>query len=122
MDEIPVTLSSLANGAAMELFDEELAKVVENVLDPNTDPQLVREISLKVKIKPDESRRMAGVVVQVTSKTGPYKGVGTQFWFGKKGGRCFAVENNPAQGELFENAPKPTAVNFKTGEVADGNQ
>ena len=117
MEEQPVTLFTLANGAAAELFDEELAKVVSNVLDLNTEAETVREINLKVKISPDDSRRMAAVSVQVTSKTGPIRGVGTQFFFGKRAGRCFAVESNPQQGQLFDKPAKPTEVDFQTGEV-----
>jgi len=117
MEEQPVVLSTLAGGAAVELFDEELAKVVANVLDLNTEAETVREINLKVKIAPDDSRRMAAVTVQVTSKTGAIRAAGTQFWFGKRGGRCFAVEANPQQGQLFDKPAKPTEVNFQTGEV-----
>jgi hypothetical protein len=46
MREDPVTLVTLANGAAMELFDSELSKVVENILDPNTLPDTVRKVIL----------------------------------------------------------------------------
>jgi len=119
MTEDPVTLFSLAGGGAAELFDEELAKVIENILDINTDIGTVREVRLTVKLKPDESRKSAVVSVQVTSKTGAFKGLGSMFFFGKRGGRCFAVENNPNQGQLFDRTARPTAVNFETGEVKE---
>ncbi len=117
MKEDPVTLVTLANGAAMEIFDSELSKVVENILDPNTDPKAVREVTLKVRIKPDASRKNAAVVVGVTSKTGAINGCGTQFFFGKKGGKCFAVENNPDQGHLFDQPAKLVNINKETGEI-----
>jgi hypothetical protein len=118
MQETPVTLYTLANGAAAELFEAELQKIIANILDPNTDPIAVREIDLRVKIKPDNERRAGAVSVQVISKTGPTKGVGTMFWFGKKQGQFIAVENNPQQGILFDQN-KPVAVNFQTGEVSE---
>jgi hypothetical protein len=119
--EEPVTLYNLVGGAVAEHFDEELSRVVSNILDPNTDPEAVREINLKLRIKPGNDRRIGAVSIQVTSKTGPIQGLGTMFYFGKHGGRCFAVENNPNQPSLFDEPAKPTAVNFQTGEVADGD-
>ncbi len=121
MSEEMVTLFSLAGGGAAELFDSELQMVVENILDPNTDAKAPREVCLKVKIKPDDARRMGAVSISITSKTGAIKGLGSVFYFGKKGGRCFAVENNPQQGQLFDKVAKPTEVDFKTGEVRNGN-
>jgi hypothetical protein len=121
MEEQPVTLFTLANGAAAELFDEELTKVVQNILDPNTEADTVREISLKVRIVPDDTRRMASVSVQVVSKIGPIIGAATQFFFGKRAGQCFAVEANPSQGQLFDKPAKPIGVNFETGKVRDGD-
>lgn len=115
-NEEPVTLLTLADGALLELFDRELSHVCENILDPNTDAGTVREINIKIKIKPDESRRMAAVALMVSSKTGPVRGVGTQFFFGKRGGQAVAVEANPAQ-LTFDQAAKLKAVDFKTGEV-----
>ncbi len=118
--EDPVTLATLANGAAMELFDSELTKVVENILDPNTEPDMVRKVTLEVKIKPDGSRRNAAVYVQVSSKTGPFKGAGTMFYFGKHQGKSFAVENNPDQGMLFDQPAKLVSMNKETGEAQQG--
>ena len=120
-NEEPVTLYSLAGGAAAEQFDRELSSIVENILDPNTDAEGVREINLKLKIKPGNDRRIGAVSIQVTSKTGPIQAIGTMFFFGKHQGKCFAVENNPSQPSLFDKFSKPTAVNFETGEVKDGD-
>jgi hypothetical protein len=118
--EDPVTLATLANGAAMELFDNEMSKVVENVLDPNTEPDTVREVCLKVKIKPDSSRKNAAVYVQVSSKTGAFKGAGTMFYFGKHQGKYFAVESNPDQGMLFDKPATLININKDTGEINNG--
>lgn len=118
MQEDPVTLYTLCGGGAVEIFDAELQAVVANILDPNSEAKATRELNLKIKIKPDESRRLGQVAVMVTSKISPIKGLGTTFFFGRKGGKCFAVENNPAQGELFDST-KPVAVDFKTGEVQE---
>jgi hypothetical protein len=55
-DEPSVSLQNLGGGAAIELFDLELQKVLENISDENTRPAVVREITLKVKIKPGDDR------------------------------------------------------------------
>lgn len=115
--EEPVTLATLAGGAAMELFDNELAKVVENILDLNTEPDQVRKVVLEVRLKPDGSRKNAAVYVQVSSKIGPFKGCGTMFYFGKHKGRAFAIESNPDQGRLFDQPAKLVNINMETGEV-----
>lgn len=51
-DQEDVTLSNLAGGGVVERFDDELKVVLKNMLDPNTTLG-VREVNLKVKIKPD---------------------------------------------------------------------
>lgn len=113
----PVTLVSLSNGAALELFDEELSKVIADILDPNTEAVTVREINLKLRIKPNEDRRRGVVGLQVTSKLGPQKGVGTEFFFGKRAGRCVAVESNPDQ-LSFDKKWGVVNMNTETGEVS----
>ncbi len=51
-----VSLATLGGGAAEELFQVELAKVLSNIADPNTESQTPREILLKVRIKPNKDR------------------------------------------------------------------
>ena len=62
--EETLTLENLGNGAAVELFDEALEKVLKNIMDPNTDPKAERSITMKVTFKPDENRDMAPVTLR----------------------------------------------------------
>lgn len=121
MNELPVSIGTIAGGAISELFDRELERIVENILDLNTEATAIREIDIKVKIKPDENRNFGAVSVVVTSKTGSPKGVGTMFYFGKRGGHGIAVENDPNQRSLFDQLGPRPVVDFNTGEVKDGN-
>lgn len=41
-----VSLENIGRGAALERFDVELQKVLENVLDPNTKPTATRKVTL----------------------------------------------------------------------------
>lgn len=49
-----MTLANLGGGAAVERFQEELQKVITNILDPNTEAQAKRSVVLKVTIKPEK--------------------------------------------------------------------
>jgi len=119
MHEEQVTLASLADGAAMELFQEEFQKVLENIGDVNTDPRATREVCLKVKIKPNEAREVGGVTIDAASKLAPVKKTETVFYFGKRNGRVVAVENNPKQ-LTFDDITRPIGVvNMRTGEIQE---
>lgn len=111
MDQQSVSLANLAAGAAVELFDEELRKALANILDPNTEAESTRTITLKVTIKPNDLREMGAVAIEATSKLAPYKGTGTQIYIGSKGNDPVAFEWNPKQTSLFQpEQTKPVAV------------
>jgi hypothetical protein len=101
-----LTLATIAKGAAPERFQDELARVVANILDVNTDPEAIRAITMTVKIKPSESREMATVALEVKSKLAPPKAVPDTMYFGrsKKDGELVATRWDPAQLELGEDA------------------
>lgn len=71
--EHQVTLSNLSGGIAEILFQQELEKVLANCLDPQTDPDAVREIHIKAKILPKsiDDRNEAALRVTVSSKLAP---------------------------------------------------
>jgi len=121
--EQPVTLYTLAGGALGELFDREMERVSADILDLNTEADAVRTITIKVKIKPDENRSFGAVGMFISSTLGAPKGVASMMYFGRKNGRAVAVENVPAQKELFDPlGPRPVVdfVNRETGEVING--
>lgn len=97
MEEVPVTLVSLGDGAAVEKFDIELERVLKNIADPNTDPTAVRKITLTVSIKPNQERTIGTVNINATSKLSSGKGHETVVYVVKRGGQVSAVESNPAQ-------------------------
>lgn len=73
MAEDFLTLSNLGQGAAEELFKEELRRVLANILDPNTKATTVRSIQLKLTFKPNDDRDAANMVIAVDSKLAPVK-------------------------------------------------
>jgi len=62
-----VALGTIQRGAVLELFDEELRKVLANIEDENTVANQERSITIKISIKPDKTRRTGEVKVQVSS-------------------------------------------------------
>ena len=60
-------LVTFQNGAIIDLFDEELRKVLKNIEDENTVATAERSITIKIAIKPDKKRKVGSVKVQASS-------------------------------------------------------
>jgi hypothetical protein len=96
-------LMNIANGAAIELFDHQLAKVMENIADLNTDSKAARTITLKVTFAPFPDRSGALVELKCTSSlvgTTPAQG---KVFVTKRGGRLVALPEDRSQTPLFHN-------------------
>ncbi len=96
-----MSLATLARGAAVERFDDELAKVLENIADPNTAPKAARSITLKVVIQPDEDRKELGIAISATSKVASTKVVKAFARFGIGPSGPVAIEDMSRQQPLF---------------------
>lgn len=67
-------LQEIGHGVIAEKFEDELAKVVANIMDVNTEAKTVREITLKVKVKPEpEDRRDCDLEIISSCKLAPSK-------------------------------------------------
>ena len=97
-----VSLENLGSGAATELFDLELQRVLDNISDENTKPTALREVTLKIKIKPSEDRDYGEVEISCVAKLAPVKPFPTNIFIGRHLGRTVATEHNPKQAKLFE--------------------
>lgn len=67
MTKTIVNMDTFAGGAVQERLNIEIQKVLENVMDLNTDPTKARSVQLNIKIKPSENRQTASL--EVTAKT-----------------------------------------------------
>lgn len=101
-----ITLSTVAGGAADELFIDAMAKVLQNIADLNTDHRIKREIVLKFQVSADEERRVGKMSVSCTTKLAGVKGLEVGVYFGTHYGVQVAVEA-PRQTDLF---PTPTSL------------
>lgn len=118
-----VTLDTIGSGALIELFDAELARVLDNITDPNTEAKQKRTITVKVTFAPNENRDLADVNLTCNSKLAGIKTVGTRLYVGKTRGKLVAVENDPRQTALFDQPQpaRPAAVaNFNQQQPAGG--
>lgn len=110
MEAERVTLATLRGGAAVEMFDSEMQRALDNIQDPNT--QLTtRTITLTVKIKPDQNRSIGAVEINCGSKLAAPKPAVSQFYMGKDRGKAVAFEYNPEQ--LQMNLEQSNALGVK---------
>lgn len=100
-----VGLTSLRNGALVEMFDIEMQKVAKNMMDPNTSAKKERSVTIKVSFKPDEERGSATCAIQTTATLAPIKPAATTIFMSElRDGRIDLTEYNPKQPKLtFEN-------------------
>lgn len=111
MAPLAVTLDTIGGGALSELFDAELARILTNITDPNTDTSSKRVMTIQIKFKPGRDRDVADVELMCSSKLAGIMTVSTQLFMGRHQGKLIAVENDPRQSSLFdENGPAMKAV------------
>lgn len=98
---IPLTMETLCGGGAVEAFHFEVQRALDNIADPNTEAKKLREVTLKIKIKPNEARNMAEIMVQTSSKLVPAAPLETSIIIDKDGNKTVAAElyggENPGQ-------------------------
>jgi hypothetical protein len=91
-----VTIETMSEGAAIERANLELDRVLKNILDKNTDPTAAREVTLKIKFKPNSGRNAAEVTIQARSKLAPVAGHNTQLYIGED------LSGKPECTEIFQ--------------------
>lgn len=111
-----VSLETLGFGAAAEMFQAELEKVVFNIQDPNTKPELKRNITLKLVIKPTKDRSMCAVEIHCDSKLAPALPFESTMFVGVEHGVAVASEDNPQQQQL-SSKPEPSVEQQQKGKM-----
>jgi len=92
METQKVTLVTMDNGAAVELFDHEFTKLIGNCLDENADPKAKRALTLTVVVQPTEDRQAVALAYSITTKpAGPKPRAGILF-IGREGGEPVAYD------------------------------
>jgi hypothetical protein len=111
------------DGGVEERFNDALAKVWENVYDPNTEARKAREVVMKVKIIPNERRDSCDFRVDVVPKLAPPVSLSQTVMLNiGTNGEIVATERTdqiPGQFDIDGNeAPIPRTVQFPKVERA----
>lgn len=96
MNATPKSIIDMARGAIKERADYEMARILENIMDPNTRADKKRSLTLQLDFLPDADRRQIGVAVTAKSKLEPTNPVATALYItGDDNGEISAVEMVP---------------------------
>lgn len=97
MQDTGKSLIQMARGAFIEIFDAEMTKVIDNILDPNTKATGKRKVNVTFTFTPDDNRQTIGVSYQCKSSLEPINPVVTALYLtGAPGtGEITAVEMVP---------------------------
>ena len=98
-DEL-VSLVNIGGGAAVEMFDQELNKVLENLDDVNKKGKDERSITVTVKFKPGEAQGIIGTSIEVKSKLSGQRVHPTHIMIGRNGTKMEARELQQKQKPL----------------------
>lgn len=80
---IKIDLSKIANTALQEKVDKELEKVLENILDLNTEAKATRKVTIILTMSTDDERTVVKTGMEVKSTLAPQKGVATTVIVGR---------------------------------------
>lgn len=106
----PLGLDTICDGQIPALFERELRAILDNIADPNTDPEKTRSLSITVNIKPLQDRSGMVLVPTVKSKLVPVKAAGSTCFLSRHTGRLEAYGIDTRQGVLFGQSAEPPAV------------
>lgn len=67
-EEQKASILDMARGAIMERVDYEMGRVIQNILDPNTDPRKARKITVELTFAPSADRTFIQVGAVAKSK------------------------------------------------------
>ncbi len=65
------SIIDMAQGAVVERIDYEMSRMIDNIIDPNTDPKKKRTLTIKIDITPDAERQNLRTDISVSAKLQP---------------------------------------------------
>jgi hypothetical protein len=109
MNEVQIKLASLARGSLEEQFNYELKRVLENIYDPNTEPEKKRKITIEMLFEPDSDREIVKISVKTKSVLVTAKPINSKFVLGRQEDGTIAatefVSDIPGQIDFEQFAP-----------------
>ena len=129
-----ISFDQLCGGAALERFSLAMAQIARNIMDPNTDPEKNRTLTIKLTFKPDKGRKCIKTSVATNISLAPPLADETTMLIGKdlRSGRIemkeygdssqtisVAGESIPVKAEVVQTAPSPRGFDPETGEIIE---
>jgi len=112
---LTVNIGNINEGAAVDAFDLELRKILENIADLSTVATATRSITLRVDFKPESDRCKVHTEFVVSTKLAGIEKHKSQIYVGRSTeGALIAFDADPRQMPLWE-APRssmPPIVQF----------
>ena len=111
MEKNFVRLSTIGGGALEEMFEDAMKVVADNINDPNTEAESVREINIKIKMKPTKSREAVVLNISCDPKVSGKKGASGFLFVSGNANDPGLYETDSKQLELIEIAKVGRQVN-----------
>lgn len=90
------SIMDMAKGAFKERIDYEMAKIMDNILDVNTNPTKKRKLTVSIELIPDETRSQIQVKTTAKSTLEPTVPISTSLYItGDTNGEVTAIELTP---------------------------
>lgn len=67
MNEQTTSILQMARGAILERADYEMSRIIDNIMDPNTNPTAKRKLTLTLEFQPDSARQV--IQLRCTAKS-----------------------------------------------------
>ncbi len=107
-------IATVAEGALIEQADYEIRKVLENIMDRNTDPTKKRKVTITLEFRGTKDRDIASVEFITKSVLAPTIPIDSRIVFEKDPAGNIIAE------ELTKGALKgQVAVDYETGEIKE---
>jgi hypothetical protein len=101
MDAETLSLENICGGAVEEVFQRELAYILANIADVNTDAEAKRKITFEFTFEPFDDRSGAKVIFACKSKQAPVNTASGTMFLSRKGTNFVAIPHDPKQARLF---------------------
>jgi len=73
-----INVLELARGAIQEQIDNQMGRILENLMDPNTDTKTKRKLTVTLEFKLDENRETVDCAAQAKATLAPVKPITTR--------------------------------------------
>lgn len=103
------SILEMCNGAFQERTDYEMGRLIDNIMDPNTDPTAKRKIQITMELKPDAERTTVSVSCSVKSSLAPTYPVQTMLYIAANDTVIEMTPQMPGQFDLDGNEQEAPA-------------